>query len=201
VCPRSPRLTRPTPARAALGIVAVALLLVSPPRRPVAAAEATAVDPNRVKAAFLRNFARYVVWPHDAFADARSPWRVGILGDDPFGDVLEQTLARSEQDRPFEIHRAQTLDELPRCHIVVVTLHRAGERRAALQALRGGPVLTVGEAPEFLREGGVIRLDVAERVYMSINLDQARASSLKIQTKMLEVSRELLEHGVVRRVR
>jgi len=36
---------------------------------------------------------------------------------------------------------------------------------------------------------------------MSINLDQARAVSLTIQTKMLEVSSEILENGELRRMR
>ena len=46
-----------------------------------------------------------------------------------------------------------------------------------------------------MQEGGIIRFQVGDRVEMSINLDQARAVSLLIQTKMLEVSIEVLENG------
>ena len=73
--------------------------------------------------------------------------------------------------------------------------------RAVLAELKDKPVLTVGDAPEFLREGGVIRFQVGDRVRMSINLDQARAVLLTIQTRMLEVSSDVLENGVVRQVR
>jgi hypothetical protein len=164
--------------------------------------ELAAENPNKVEAAFLRNFARYVTWPSGVFADGRSFWRICILGDDPFGDVLDNTLAgRAEQGRPFEIVRADRLDELSNCQIVFVAYRDDGKRRAALAALKDRPVLTVGDAPEFLQEGGIIQFHVAERVEMSINLDRSRSASLTIQTKMLEVSREVVENGEVRRWR
>jgi len=159
-------------------------------------------DPYKVEAAFLRNFAHYVTWPAGAFAAPRSPWRIGILGRDPFGTVLENTLkGRTEQGRPFEIYRADTLEELPECNIVFVAYRDGARRRAVLAELRGKPVLTVGDAAEFLQEGGIIRFEVADRVKMSINLDRAKSASLTIQTKMLEVSDQVMENGVVRRLR
>lgn len=161
-----------------------------------------AENPNKVKAAFLRNFAHYVTWPEKAFADARSPWRICVLGVDPFNDVLDKTLAgRTEQGRLFEIHRAETLGGLPACQIVYIAYDAPAKRRAALGELKGKPVLTVGDAPEFLREGGIIRLVAGERVQMSVNLDQARAVSLNVQTRMLEVSAEVLENGEIRKAR
>lgn len=159
-------------------------------------------DPNAVKAAFLRNFAHYVTWPANAFASDDAAWSVGVLGDDSFGETLERTLAgRTEQGRPFDVHRAESLDELPRCQIVFIAYKNTAKRRAALAQLRDSPVLTVGEAPEFLDEGGIIRFQVGTHVAMSINLDQARAVSLKIQTPILEVSREVLEDGSLHKLR
>ncbi|HBG07868.1 MAG TPA: DUF4154 domain-containing protein [Geobacter sp.] len=159
-------------------------------------------NPSQVKAAFLRNFARYVTWPAHAFAEDRSPWNVCILGRDPFGEVLENTFrGRTEQERPFEIFRADALDKLPSCQIVFVAYKEAAKRRAALTELKNRPVLTVGDAPGFLQEGGIVRFQVEDHVEISVNLDQARSVSLKIQTKMLEVTHEVLENGVVRHQR
>lgn len=168
----------------------------------VASQASTTENPRRVEAAFLRNFSHYVTWPAHAFADERAPWRICILGEDPFGDALEATVqGRAEQGRPFEIFRAGTLIDLPQCQIVYVAYNTSASRRAALAELKRRPVLTVGDAPGFLQEGGVIRFQVADYVEMSINLDQARAASLTIQTGMLEVSTSVLENGVVRRMR
>jgi hypothetical protein len=169
---------------------------------PVAGQERVTEDANKVKAAFLRNFAHYVTWPADAFPDTGSPWHVGVVGQDPFGDVLESTFkGRTEQARPFEVFRADSLDKLPKCQIVFVADANAAARRATLDKLKDKPVLTVGDAPDFLDEGGIVQLQVEDRVRMNINLDRARAASLTIQTKMLEVSHEVLENGVIRKVR
>lgn len=169
---------------------------------PVASQELVTANANKIKASFLRNFAHYVTWPADAFPDTRSPWYVGIVGQDPFGDVLEFTLKdRTEQDRHFLVFRADSLDKLPKCQIVFVAYQGAAERRTVLDRLKHKPVLTVGDAPDFLHEGGIIEFKVEDRVRMSVNLDRARAASLTIQTKMLEVSHEVMENGVIRKVR
>jgi hypothetical protein len=168
----------------------------------VAGQEWVTENPYKVEAAFLRNFSHYVTWPANAFAAPRSPWRIGILGRDPFGDILEKTFkGRTEQGRPFQIFRADTPEELPECNIVFVAYRDPARRRAALAVFRGKPVLTVGDAPEFLQEGGIIQFEVRDRVKMSINLDQARSASLTIQTKMLEVADQVVENGVVRKLR
>lgn len=168
----------------------------------VASQELSLANPNRVKAAFLRNFAHYVNWPSDTFADSRTPWHVCVLGPDPFGDILDASLkGRTEQGRAFEVFRADGLEELPPCQIVFLAYKEDARRRAALDRLKSKPVLTVGDAPDFLREGGTIRFEVDDRVRLSINLDQARGSALNIQTRMLEVSSEVLENGVVRKMR
>jgi hypothetical protein len=196
-----------TPARGRIRHVAwlaglILVLCLGQAPNSTAGHEFVTVDPYRVEAAFLRNFARYVVWPPYAFSEDGTPWHIGILGPDPFRDFLESTFSgRTEQGRPFEIFRADRLDELPRCHIVYIAFHDAAKRRAVLKQLKDKPVLTVAEAPDFLREGGIIRFQVADRVKMSVNLDQARSASLSIQTKMLEVSDQVLENGVVRTVR
>ncbi len=163
------------------------------------AQEVVTASPNKVKAAFLRNFTRYVSWPADAFADDHSPWRICILGNDPFGDILDKTVAgRFEQGRAFQVFRAETLNELPRCQIVYIAYKDAAKRRAALAELKKSPVLTVSDAPDFLQEGGIIQFQIGDRVEMNINLDQARSASLAIQTKMLEVSRDVVENGIVK---
>lgn len=180
----------------------LAALLLAALVGPGAAQDAAGVSPDKVEAAYLRNFARYVTWPASAFSDERAPWRICILGSDRFEDVLEKTLqGRSEQGRPFEIFRARSVEQLPPCQIVFVGHDSAARRRAALDELRRRPVLTVGDAPEFLQEGGIIRFQVAQHVEMSINLDQARAISLTIPAKMLEIAHDVVENGTLRRLR
>ena len=46
----------------------------------------------QIKAAFLFNFAQFVEWPPTAFTNADAPFCIGVLGDDPFGAALDETV-------------------------------------------------------------------------------------------------------------
>ncbi len=117
--------------------------------------EAAKAKPSDVEAAFLRNFAHYVTWPAQAFDDGKSPWHVCVLGDSPLREALEKSLfERAEQGRAFQVFGGDALAELPRCHIVVMAYASSEQRRAAVAQLGSQPVLTVGDAPAFLEEGG-----------------------------------------------
>lgn len=159
-------------------------------------------NPNKIKAAYLRNFTHYVEWPRQAFDDSVSPWNICVLGEDPFGDVLEKTFGdRVERGRSFAVHRAVALNKLPNCQIVYVAYSNIKKQRDILRALETMPVLTVGEGKEFVIEGGMVGFIVGERVEFDVNLDRAVGSGLTIQTKMLEVSHEVLKDGTVRSLR
>jgi len=156
-------------------------------------------NPARIEAAFLRNFAHYVSWPSHAFAGDQTPWRVCILGADPFGELLEDTFkGRLEQGRSFVVVRADSAADARPCQIAYLAYRSSESRRAALAELANRPVLTVGDDPAFLHEGGMIRFQVSDHVGFGVNLDRANAAALKIPTKMLEVAHEVVENGVAR---
>jgi hypothetical protein len=180
--------------------ITAALVLASLVSR--ATATELAAEPAAIEAVMLRSLARYVTWPPGAFADAKAPWRICVLGRDPFGEILERSLqGRSEQGRTFTVHRAESFADLPTCQIAFLAISNSAKRRDALAFARDKAVLTVATEPDFLEEGGIVRFRETDRVEMGVNLDQARAVSLKIQSKMLEVAFEVLDNGKVRRRR
>jgi hypothetical protein len=169
---------------------------------PRATATELAAEPAAIEAVMLRSLARYVTWPPVAFVDAKAPWRICVLGKDPFGEILERSLrGRSEQGRNFTVHHPSSLADLPTCQIAFLAISNSDRRREALAIARNKPILTVSAEPDFLQEGGIIRFRETDRVEMGVNLDQARAVSLGIQSKMLEVAFEVLDNGKVRRRR
>ena len=165
----------------------------------VSSQDLTTTNPYKVKAAFLLNFSHYVNWPEKAFLEVHSPWQICILGKDPFGLVLDKTFeGRTERGRPFTIHRASTLGKLPNCQIIYIAYDDPAKRRAALFALKEQPVLTVGEAIEFLWEGGIVQFQEEERIKFNMNLDQAQTAGLAIRTALLEVATAILHDGILR---
>jgi len=59
-----------------------------------------------------------------------------------------------------------------------------------LKSIKDSSVLTVGELPEFTRQGGVVGFaGSGAKVLLEINLDAATEARLKISSKLLSLSR------------
>jgi hypothetical protein len=144
-----------------------------------------------VKAAFLFNFAKFVEWPDDAFADPASPLVLCVLGEDPFGDALRSLKGKTVNGRPLAIRNLATLEGLERCHLLFVCPSEKPVLPKILQAAKGRSILTVGDMEGFAQDGGIINLVVKEenRVSIEINLEAAQRTRLKISSKLLALAK------------
>lgn len=145
-----------------------------------------AFDEYQVKAAFLFNFAQFVQWA-DARGARDDPFVIGVLGDDPFDGYLDATVSgESVGGRPFVVERYRNVAEAARANILFVSRSESQRIGQIVEALRGKPVLTVSDADDFAKRGGMVQFVTAnKRIKLSINLDRARASNLTISSKLL----------------
>jgi hypothetical protein len=143
-----------------------------------------------VKAVFLFNFAQFVDWPADAFPGPTTPLVIGVLGDDPFGDFLDQTVRHEHLGgRPFQVRRYQSVDEIKTCHILFISRPDADRPEEILAGLRRRPLLTVSDADGFALRGGMIRFVTdRSRIRLQLNLEAAEAAHLTISSKLLRVA-------------
>ena len=138
----------------------------------------------RVKAAYLYNFVKFVEWPA---ASASGPLTICVVGGNPFGSVLEETVrGESVGDRPLAVRNVDEPDES--CRVVFVPAGTAVA--SALRATRGTPTLTVGETPRFLSQGGIINFVIeGGKVRFDINQEAAARADLKISSRLLRLAR------------
>lgn len=77
------------------------------------------------------------------------------------------------------------------CHILVVG-ENGLPRGQLLQAVGRSPVLTIGEAADFVEDGGMIGLFVAaNRVQFAVNLGAAQSAGLKMSARMLQLAQRV----------
>jgi hypothetical protein len=141
----------------------------------------------QLKAVFLFNFAQFVEWPEKAFAGADAPLVIGVLGTDPFGPVLDETV-RDERigGRKLEIHRYRRVEDVGICQILFISESESSHLEAILAALKERSVLTVSDADRAARKGVMIQfLTEKKRVRLRINLDAAKLAGLTISSKLL----------------
>jgi hypothetical protein len=167
----------------------------------VAAAEKVDLEKAaKVKAACLLNLAKFVTWPESAFADAKAPLVIGVVGEDPFGDVLEQTVKdKTVSKRAIEIRRVATLpakkesawsstiSSLQSCHILYMGKLDDARVDELLAELATKPVLTVGETSAFAESRGMVGFDL-DNGKISIHVNQK-----KIEDVAMRMSANLLK--------
>ena len=139
-----------------------------------------------IKAAFLFNFARFIEWPPNSFADAQSPIVIGVIGDDPFGPALANAVkGRRVNGRAIEARPVHNHEEARTAHLLFVGLGRDEELAGLMRALSGHPVATVGESAGFAARGGTIAFVLREdKVRFEINAAAAAQARVRISAQL-----------------
>ncbi|MFN7138296.1 MAG: YfiR family protein, partial [Limisphaerales bacterium] len=130
----------------------------------------------QIKAVFLYNFAQFVSWPEEAFNGKEDPFVIGVIGKDPFGSSLDETV-RNERinGRRMEVRRYRSVEEVKGCQILFISASEQPRLFQILDALEGRPTLTVGDTENFARNGGMIRfLSERNKIRFRINLQAAQ---------------------------
>ena len=115
---------------------------------------------------------------------------IGILGDDPFGSYLDD-LVQGEMigDRPMVVRRYRRVEDIADCHILFINRSKAAELEKIIPALQGRSILTVADADDFCRHGGMIRFVTENgKIRLRANLAAAKASDLIISSKILKAA-------------
>jgi len=172
--------------RRALGVAAVLLALL----QPSAGASPTGATEYRVKAAFLYKFAKFIDWPADALGPADATFDLCVIGDDPFGKLLDQTVAgKRVSDHPVAVRRIASLDGSDGCRVLFISASERERLSRLLPPLRHPPVLTVGDVEGFAESGGMVNLKLeARRVRLQINPGVAKRAGLKIDAELLSLA-------------
>jgi len=172
-------------ARRLLAALAACIIATSGSR---AVAQDTSASEYRVKAAFLYNFAKFVEWPVGA---PSGPIKIGILGKDPFGSTLDNTVkGKTANGRTLVIKRLKRTQDARSCHIVFVSESEKARITEILATIKGAPVLMVGDVERFAHRGGTVNFYLEQnKVRFEINVEAADKAGLKISSKLLSLAR------------
>ncbi len=144
----------------------------------------------QVKAVFLYNFTQFVEWPSDAFTGANTPFVIGILGTDPFGEFLDSTVFGEKiNGRRVTVQRYDDIEEARKCHILFINFTQTKQLQEALSSFKGRGILTVGENASFIQKGGMVRfITKSNKIHFQINQEAAEKADLVISSKLLRLA-------------
>ena len=153
-------------------------------------AQATSKE-YQIKAAFLFNFMQFVEWPPTVLKNADDPFRIGVLGQDPFNAALEDTVqGETISNHKIIVEHAMQVDDLKNCQLIFISKSEKKHVAEILSALDDKPVLTVSEIEGFAERGGGINFYLeGNKVRFEVNPDAARHDGLKVSSQLLSLGK------------
>lgn len=148
----------------------------------------------QVKASLVFNFMHFIEWPPDVFK-GKGQITICLVGRDVYGNAL-RVLEREVVQGKAVVVRAYgvwfpTLADS--CHVVIFSIQEREDVRQALSDLAGRSTLTVGEAPAFLEDGGIIKFAIIDdTVQFEVNLETAKQARLNISSKLLRLANNVV---------
>ena len=160
-------------------------------------------DEVQVKAAFVLNFMRFTDWPAPpAPGEARV---LAVLADRQFAGTVRDIAREAERlgQPPVKVRRLDPDAARERVREVLAGAHavfvQAGEHEAhrdVLALAAGKPILTMGDAPGFARDGGMLGLvPSGARVGFDANAAAIHASGLTVSAKVLKLAQHVEPPG------
>ena len=142
-----------------------------------------------VKAACLFNIAKFTDWPASAFAQPGAPIVIGVLGQDPFGSVLDRIVkGRVINNRPVVIRRASRHQELSDAHLVFISNSERARAAQIASTLENSSVLCVGDIEETAAIAAINFSVAGGRTVFTVNLARTSRAGVKISSKLLHLA-------------
>jgi YfiR/HmsC-like len=143
-----------------------------------------------VKAAYLFNFGKFMRLTGAAGAPRHANFEICILGHDPIGHVLDDITANESIDnRTVRVVRVTDAFAARECDVAFVSADEGEGIPADLTALGKSDVLTVSDAPQFLKAGGMIQfVTQGNHVRFAVNLDAVGRTHLVLSSELLRVA-------------
>lgn len=144
----------------------------------------------QVEAAYLYNFGRFVEWPAKGATPQNSSFTICVLGDDPFGQALDATLAgETIGNQKVTARRISSPQMAADCQILFISSSEANRLNKIIEALDKNAVLTVSDIPQFSRRQGMIQFVSEEnRIRFEVNLTATQRAGLTLSSELLKVA-------------
>jgi hypothetical protein len=145
----------------------------------------------QVKAAFLYNFTRFISWPAASFRSANSPFIIGIIGNDPFGNYIEEIAKGEKVDgHPIMVQRYHNLKDVLNCHLLFIHSPATGKAKEIVALTGRKSILTVSDDEGFTQKGGMINFyRENNKIRFEVNIQAAKNADLELSSKFLGVAK------------
>nr|WP_320014561.1 YfiR family protein [uncultured Desulfobacter sp.] len=153
------------------------------------------IEEYTVKAAFVYNFTKLIQWPKNAFDSKGESFKIVVFGNESLKESFQTIDGKITTGRMISIQfpdpKANDYKKtLAKSQIVFISRQiRLEQVLKILSSIGDRPVLTIGEAKNFSRAGGIIQFFTrADQLHFEINVKKAEAHQLKFSSRLLKLA-------------
>lgn len=162
-------------------------------------ATAQGISPSieyQVKASLVFNFIHFIEWPEEIFQNGENQITICLIGPNIYGRALKVLEGEVAQGKRLTV-RMHTKGWSPAladtCQVAIFSEQNSDETKTALPILADKSVLTIGESPTFLEDGGMIKFSIVnETVQFEINYSMAKKARLIVSSKLLRLASNVI---------
>ena len=148
------------------------------------------ITDDEIKAALVFKFPVYVRWPGGAMNAKIDHFEFCVMGNCRLSDLLSQFDGEKVMGKTIRIKRLSNIEALGNCHMLFISSSEKNNLPAIFKAIKGKPVLTVGDMKGFALNGGVINFTrKKDSVHFEINPKAGKRAGLKISSKLLRLAK------------
>jgi len=148
----------------------------------------THVSAIQAKIVLIYNFTQFISWP-----DIKEKEHLKICVDikaDIYPQVSRLLVDKRVDNRQIEVIAIKMDDSISQCHIFYIS-DEIDLIQSHLKKVAKLPIVTIAQHPDFIAQGGIIRLFVKQkRLRFTINNERALAVDLSINSQLLNLSRK-----------
>jgi hypothetical protein len=146
----------------------------------------------QTKAIYLFNLALFLTWPNNTFQFPEQPFRICILGKDPFGIELDIVVENEKiENHQVVVPRISTIEMSRYCQILFINQSEQDHLTTIFAYLSKRPILTISDINNFIKQGGMIQLfnPNNNQVHLIINPNTIKQVGIKASANLLEIAK------------
>jgi hypothetical protein len=159
-----------------------------------------------IKAGFIYRFLSFVNWPNEQ--EKQATISIGVLGESPFGnafDAITQKADTSQRIRVIGVDWNTDVETLKELQILFITRSETKDLKRILTRLDNYPVLTIGDARQFIDKGGMIGFvnKPDSKIGIELNVAAAQRCGITVRAMLKRIASriidtQLIESGILK---
>ena len=155
------------------------------------------LNESTAKIQFLHYVAQYAVWPKEVLAPGDKQFVIGVLGENPFGEALEDYFkSRTVKGRQFVVKIYKEVEDVRNCQILFISASEKGKLGSILKKLEDTSILTISDTEGFVQKDGMIfiyivpKSEITSGLAWEINPQVMKREKLQIDPFFIERARK-----------